>query len=84
MRDNGFHAWQSIFLIKICSLISLLESPCDSQPCRNKGKCRNVGNDFKCKCPPKFGGKRCQVKSNNGKTCIYLIFNNMLPTYLLR
>ncbi|CAB4005215.1 Hypothetical predicted protein, partial [Paramuricea clavata] len=25
----------------------------------------NVGNDFKCKCPPEFGGKRCQVKSNN-------------------
>ena len=44
-----------------------LESPCDSQPCRNNGKCRNVGKDFKCTCPRYFKGKRCQNKSKNGR-----------------
>ena len=42
-----------------------LESPCDSQACKKNGKCKNIGKDFKCKCPRYFKGKRCQIKSKN-------------------
>ncbi len=58
---------------------SFTESPCDSQPCRNKGKCEIVGNDFKCECRPNFRGKRCQISSSKDNDLFNLpvrIINN--------
>ena len=47
-----------------------LESPCDSKPCRNGGRCKNKGKNFECICPSNFDGKRCQDKSKNSKLLI--------------
>ena len=39
-------------------------SPCDSEPCTNGGKCSNVGDNFECKCPLRYKGKRCETDGN--------------------
>ncbi|CAL4149728.1 unnamed protein product [Meganyctiphanes norvegica] len=35
-------------------------APCSSSPCLNGGKCIVVGHSYKCKCPNKLSGQRCE------------------------
>jgi hypothetical protein len=44
----------------ITKQISLLEPPCYSSPCKNKGICENDGDSFKCSCRPGYKGKICE------------------------
>ncbi|KAK6060968.1 EGF-like domain protein, partial [Cooperia oncophora] len=32
---------------------------CDSEPCRNGGRCQNIPGGFQCYCSPEYGGETC-------------------------
>ncbi|XP_045031201.1 fat-like cadherin-related tumor suppressor homolog isoform X3 [Daphnia magna] len=34
--------------------------PCASSPCLFNGRCYNLNNDFRCECPARLSGKRCE------------------------
>lgn len=60
----------TVYITDVSKLLSILVSPCDSDPCENGGKCSNIGDSFECKCTSEYSGKRCQ---NNGVYCILYI-----------
>ena len=43
-------------------LISGTSNLCSSFPCQNGGMCTVVNGAFKCKCPRRYAGSRCQGK----------------------
>ena len=44
-------------------------NPCEPNPCRNGGKCRQLGNSFSCQCKDNtFGGPRCEYMKGKLKT----------------
>ncbi|CAG5110604.1 Oidioi.mRNA.OKI2018_I69.chr2.g4988.t1.cds [Oikopleura dioica] len=49
-------------------------TPCDSNPCKNGGKCKIEGNSFLCRCPYGYSGEHCENdpcfdKCENGGKC---------------
>lgn len=36
-------------------------APCDSNPCRNAGKCNVIGSLFTCTCLPGYIGNTCET-----------------------
>ncbi len=59
---------------------------CLSNPCWNKGICKNLGNDFSCQCPKGVSGKDCRVvetdSQNRGNATI--LANVPLPDKYVR
>nr|XP_039273184.1 deleted in malignant brain tumors 1 protein-like [Styela clava] len=40
----------------------ICEMPCDSGPCKNKAKCRNLNKEeYECTCTPSFKGPTCEI-----------------------
>ena len=52
-----------------CCLIyfSLLDDPCDPQPCLNDGTCTDTGLTFSCECTVDFTGTTCQQQAGKHK-----------------
>ena len=59
------------------SLLELKPQPCDSQPCKNDGTCRNVGDSFSCVCVGNFQGITCAGTYKNIKQT-ECVLNNAL------
>jgi len=60
---------------EISFLYLLATNPCDSNPCKNDGKCgedpKSPGH-FQCSCPPGLGGATCEI----GKIGLLLVIEN--------
>lgn len=54
------------FMIKNTKHIFLVRflDDCADKPCALNATCSDLVNDFRCDCPPGFGGKRCHEKIN--------------------
>ncbi|RUS79627.1 hypothetical protein EGW08_012596 [Elysia chlorotica] len=44
-----------------CFTISIVQDPCDSDPCLNGGTCQSGYGNFTCTCVVGFTGKRCEI-----------------------
>uniref|UniRef100_A0A8C8S5S0 Uncharacterized protein n=1 Tax=Pelusios castaneus TaxID=367368 RepID=A0A8C8S5S0_9SAUR len=38
-------------------------NPCKENPCKNGGVCKLKNYDYSCICPPRFGGKQCEIET---------------------
>jgi hypothetical protein len=42
--------------------LSHWKNPCDSNPCKNGGTCKQIGGgDFMCECPAEYEGPQCEL-----------------------
>ena len=60
----------------ICFLCFAEIDNCDSQPCRNGGKCSNAVNSYKCACAKGYLGSTCEIGTLNNtcRVCILFFF----------
>jgi hypothetical protein len=51
-----------IYTLPLCTALD----PCSSGPCKHRGICSGTedGDSFSRRCPPGFGGDRCQIVRN--------------------
>ena len=58
---------KSFFILILCIYI---ENPCVTHECVSPGICEAHENyKAKCKCPPGYGGERCQFRKQNDFYC---------------
>ncbi|KAF5898753.1 protein eyes shut, partial [Clarias magur] len=46
------------------------KDPCSSQPCGNRGKCEERGEEYICMCPEGFTSSNCEVKLEHNCTTL--------------
>ncbi|CAG2223588.1 unnamed protein product [Mytilus edulis] len=44
-------------------------APCDAQPCKNGGVCRNEVNSYSCTCPVEWTGPQCERVTCDAQPC---------------
>jgi hypothetical protein len=43
---------------------TLTSDHCSSHPCKNKGTCLIIENNYFCKCQPNYSGFNCEIRIN--------------------
>ncbi|CDW56881.1 EGF domain containing protein [Trichuris trichiura] len=54
---------------------------CQSSPCRNGGECRDLVNDYYCKCMQGFRGKNCEIIACKPGLCVFGTCRNLPNGY---